>query len=381
MMLTADNGYVLMVNGQKVKDDNDWKKEETVSILPYLKPGTNTVSISVTNTDSGPAGVIAAIELKEKGGAMKTIVTDKDWTAKESETAPSVPARVLGPVDMKPWSLSTPGFKGLMAFMSADPFTARSLIVEGTAEGKLYAIQEGQRLLIADIHAPAGNGQTDFLPHGIETFSFPDVTAREFELEGVIKGKVTLGSAPVVAKVSEKQMGRMHPTPSPTWNSIRFPDTAEPGDPKLVARKSDLINLTDKLGPDGVLNCTLPAGDWTILYFGMITTGKRNSPAPPEGTGLEVDKMSKKLAAYHFDGMFSKLLTMLTPEEKAAWVGITIDSYEMGSQNWTDGFAAEFEKRNGYNPLPLLPVLTGRLIENAGHRISSSGTCAARSAT
>lgn len=46
-------------------------------------------------------------------------------------------------------------------------------------------------------------------------------------------------------------------------------------------------------------------------------------------------------------------------------MGITIDSYEVGSQNWTDGFAVEFEKRNGYNLLLLLSVMTGRVIDNA----------------
>jgi hypothetical protein len=34
-------------------------------------------------------------------------------------------------------------------------------------------------------------------------------------------------------------------------------------------------------------------------------------------------------------------------------------------QNWTDGFAVEFEKRNGYNLLLLLSVMTGRVIDNA----------------
>ena len=39
----------------------------------------------------------------------------------------------------------------------------------------------------------------------------------------------------------------------------------------------------------------------------------------------------------------TSLLEDMTPAERAAFKGITIDSYEKGAQNWTDGFAAEFE--------------------------------------
>lgn len=53
----------------------------------------------------------------------------------------------------------------------------------------------------------------------VETFSFSDVTASEFELVPGFACRVELGSASTVAQVIEKQLGRMHPTPSPTWQS------------------------------------------------------------------------------------------------------------------------------------------------------------------
>jgi hypothetical protein len=132
-----------------------------------------------------------------------------------------------------------------------------------------------------------------------------------------------------------------------------------------MVKQSNVIDLSDQLNAAGELHCTLPSGDWEILYFGMITTGKMNTPAPPSATGLEVDKMSTKHIQYHFDSMFGQLLEHMTPQERAAFKGITIDSYEVGSQNWTDDFVAEFETRNGYNPIMLLPVMTGRVIDSA----------------
>jgi len=254
-----------------------------------------------------------------------------------------------------------------MHFKQARPFTARALVVQGKVSGKLFALKAGRRTLVAEIETGDANPATDFLPDGIETFSFKAVTAREFELTPceLKEGAVRLTSEPKVAQVIEKQMGRMHPTPSPTWDSYQFPGTVEPKDRSGIVQQSEILNLTEKLDADGVLSCQLPEGDWTVLYFGMVTTGKVNRPAPPEATGLECDKMSRAVAEYHFNSMFGELLRQLTREERSAFKGITIDSYEVGAQNWTDGFAEAFEKRNGYNPISLLPVLTGRVVDSA----------------
>jgi hypothetical protein len=41
-----------------------------------------------------------------------------------------------------------------------------------------------------------------------------------------------------------------------------------------------------------------------------------------------------------------------------------MDSWEMGAQNWTAGFRAEFKKRRGYDPLPFYPVYAGKVVES-----------------
>ena len=43
---------------------------------------------------------------------------------------------------------------------------------------------------------------------------------------------------------------------------------------------------------------------------------------------------------------------------------ITIDGWEALGQNWTKDFADEFRKRQGYDPEPWLPVLTGLAVES-----------------
>jgi len=50
------------------------------------------------------------------------------------------------------------------------------------------------------------------------------------------------------------------------------------------------------------------------------------------------------------------------------------DSWEAGSQNWTDDMIAKFKKLRGYDPSPWLPVLTGRIVGSAAEiAIGSSG--------
>jgi len=365
--VSADNSYVLTVNGKKVLESNDWKKQDSISIKQHLKAGMNIISVAVTNPDVSPAGLIAAISLSGADGKMETIVTDASWQASVNGTDAWAPAQVLGPQNMMPWVLkdAAPSAGAILRFAHTEPFTARSLIVHGKGSGKLYALRNGERQFITDIHAAGGTAQTDFLPNAPETFSFPDVSATEFELVPGFACRVELSSAPTVAQVIEKQMGRLHPTPSPTWQSYIFPASAEPADSSAVIQQKSIINLTDKLRADGVLSCTLPAGDWTVVHFGMVTTGRKNAPAAPEATGLEVDKLSKAHTRYHFNSSILPLMKGMTPAEKSAFKGITIDSYEVGSQNWSDGFAADFEKRNGYNPILLLPVMTGRIVDTA----------------
>ncbi|MGB0258854.1 MAG: glycosyl hydrolase, partial [Coraliomargarita sp.] len=260
-------------------------------------------------------------------------------------------------------------------FSSNKAFTARSLSVTSELKGSLFAVQNGERKLVTKIDVTAAFPKTDFLTKEPQTISFPDVRAARFELDyeptkskrrkAPAVARATLSSVPKVAQAPNKQMGRMHPTPLPNWNSYIFKDTVEPQDKSVLVDSSKIIDLSDQLGADGVLTCTLPQGDWRILYFGMVTTGKTNDPAAPEARGLEVDKMSRDHTRHHFDAYVGSLYDQMTPEEKAAFKGITIDSYEVGSQNWTDGFAAEFEKRVGYNPIPLLPILTGTVIDGA----------------
>ena len=152
---------------------------------------------------------------------------------------------------------------------------------------------------------------------------------------------------------------------------VAVPDLYKYATPKQDAdqaiAKSDVIDLTAKMQPDGTLNWTPPPGKWVVVRFGYSLLGITNHPATAEATGLEVDKLNH---VYVQDYM-EKYLDSYKNTVGADWMGkkgiryIINDSWEAGSQNWTDDMIQQFRTRRGYDPTPWMPVLTGHIVQSA----------------
>lgn len=127
-----------------------------------------------------------------------------------------------------------------------------------------------------------------------------------------------------------------------------------------------VIDVTDKMDEDGTLHWNVPDGRWTIIRFGMRNNGAVTRPAPMPGLGFECDKFDSTAFRKHFYNSFGKLLSEIapSPEKNGGLKCLHMDSWEMGAQNWTDGFAEEFEKRRGYSPDKYLPVYLGICIDD-----------------
>lgn len=123
-----------------------------------------------------------------------------------------------------------------------------------------------------------------------------------------------------------------------------------------------VVDITASMAADGTLTWDAPAGRWTILRFGYTTTGIPNHPVQPEAEGFEVDKMDAGAVSRCFEKSLGRVL-----KENAAFIGksftnIFTDSWEAGQTNWCADFAAQFEKRRGYDIKSFLPVITGRVV-------------------
>ncbi|WP_019988129.1 glycosyl hydrolase [Rudanella lutea] len=123
-----------------------------------------------------------------------------------------------------------------------------------------------------------------------------------------------------------------------------------------------IIDLTSRVDKNGLLTWDAPAGRWTVLRIGYTPTGSLNRSAPDTGVGLECDKFSATAITFHFNKMMEQLLPTLKPLAKAGKVGLLIDSYEVGMQNWTPRFELTFGQRNGYPLFRYFPALTGRIV-------------------
>ena len=100
--------------------------------------------------------------------------------------------------------------------------------------------------------------------------------------------------------------------------------------------------------------------------MGYSLTGARNSPASPEATGLEVDKLNRAFVKAYLDNYLGPYKAILGPlMGKRGLQYVITDSFEAGAQNWTDDIIDEFTRRRGYDPRPWLPVLTGCVVESA----------------
>ncbi len=119
--------------------------------------------------------------------------------------------------------------------------------------------------------------------------------------------------------------------------------------------------------PDGTLDWTPPAGNWVILRFGYSLLGITNHPATAEATGLEVDKLNATYVKNYMDGYLDSYKDTVGADMmgKRGIRYVITDSWEAGSQNWTDDMIAQFKKRRGYDPTPWMPVLAGEVVESA----------------
>ena len=133
----------------------------------------------------------------------------------------------------------------------------------------------------------------------------------------------------------------------------------------MIIQKNQIVDLSEKLQTDGVLKADLPEGNWTILRFGYTTTGAFNHPASNIGRGLECDKFSREAFKIHYDAFVSKVIQNTKSIAPNAMQYIEIDSYEMGGQNWTDGYAQMFKKHFNYDIINFLPIYAGRFVESA----------------
>lgn len=265
---------------------------------------------------------------------------------------------------------------GTFSFYSDDGITLRSIICRTSCHpivcrGILSVKEEGVYRQVTEFLIDRRNPMfiVGFDPYAPVAISVPDVRGNDFKVDilgmnpGAAVMSMSVSEKPVVGSYAEKTMAKMYHSPLPYWKEYQWPVSPEPRNGEFTVKKSSVIDISGCL-EDGRIEWDAPEGNWTIVRYGMVPTYTINNPALADGTGLEVDKMSKEHLRDHFDAFIGEIYRRIPAEDRRTWKVVVADSYEVGGQNFTDDFMESFEKRYGYNALPFLPVYDGVVVES-----------------
>jgi hypothetical protein len=248
----------------------------------------------------------------------------------------------------------------------AQPFTARTCTAmfsgRRPVHGSLQTSDDGVRFKPVQPYAVT----PPYL-----SLTFKPVTARFFRL--------------VIAKLPHRSQGQagievyeleLSPRPSldqtlrkAMYNASQFPPApagwSAPAGLSAI-RRDQMVDLSARMNAAGRLTWDPPPGTWTVVRFGHTSTGRDNHPSPESGRGLECDKLSKEAAKVMFAGFIGRLVAENQPRvgPGKTLVSTHIDSWEVGSQNWTPRMREEFRQRRGYDLTRLLPAFMGRVVDH-----------------
>ena len=201
------------------------------------------------------------------------------------------------------------------------------------------------------------------------TFSIPPTKARFFRFEWTPEGtepgaedldaakwkpvlrvkNILLGTLPLVDNWEGKAGYAWRIAPNTQESDIRHKD---------LIYAEDLVRCNVE-GDD--VDMYLIGGTYRVVRIGYTTTGQTNATAGG-AKGLECDKLSSNAVRKQVDGWFRQF--MMRPHHEVVKY-LHVDSWECGSQNWTDNFAEEFIRRRGYDILDVLPIMIGVPIADA----------------
>lgn len=275
---------------------------------------------------------------------------------------------------------------GWIEFAFPEPFTVRSVTVRtakatsGYSPG-VYRAANSLRVEASDDGVrfrPVG--RLDYPQHGWQTdmttltHALPPTTAHVFRFLHVPEGpfgyeeerdfgqdtalklsSLTLSSMPAIQSLpvkSGEQWGRAR-----RMTALDCPDSN-------CTPLSAVIDVSDRIGPDGRMRWQAPPGRWRILRIGYTTTGKGNSAAGA-GQGLECSRFESAAVNRQYENWFEKMRDRLGALGQRVVKTIHVDSWEAGTQNWSPTFAAKFRDRRGYDFRAWLPVMAGVPMESA----------------
>ena len=312
---------------------------------------------------------------------------------KSCSELPGHPLKLLGDGDPKTFWVSTTGKLRVgpsrerpawVQFEFLAPTSVERLILQprpgyGPKECKLQLSDDGKTFRTVKTFTADASKET--------VVSFDAVTGRSFRLAIFGSHDPLSPRAPRNTQIAELRLSGKDGTwpdgdkrrPIQNWEQkaghkpLHFsaPDTtplledvpAEPGEEDT--RAAEVLDLTDKLDRDGTLHWDAPAGAWRVFRFGCTIGNHSHVSTCSEGwEGFSLDVLDAGAFQRYWDAVVEPLIADAGPLAGKALKYLHTDSWEVEPLNWTPMMREEFQKRRGYDMLPWLPVLAGRIVES-----------------
>ncbi len=225
--------------------------------------------------------------------------------------------------------------------------------------------EESMKHLVFSETEISGNKKVDISLPVPEQRSTPWHKMKDPYYEDIVVYAIPASSKPIIKDINEKALYERYPYSSYPNVKTHLPAPAEydeTEESKLLSQK-EIIDISEYLHANGQLVWDAPEGKWTIVRMGTRVTGASTRPSPEPVIGLESNKLNAKAFGNHLKNYTDILLEKTSPrKEGVGWTGFHMDSWESGSQNWTEGIVEEFKIRRGYNPEPFFLTYTGRAV-------------------
>ncbi len=125
---------------------------------------------------------------------------------------------------------------------------------------------------------------------------------------------------------------------------------------------NQIVDLSKQVDGSGKLHWNFPSGQWEVLRIGYTTSSWTTTNQ--EGNGYAVDAMSAEAFDHYWGRVVQPILSASRPYLGKSLRYLVTDSWEANSANWSKDFRSEFIRRRGYDPVPYLPIIAGRIVES-----------------
>ena len=160
-------------------------------------------------------------------------------------------------------------------------------------------------------------------------------------------------------KTLDRVLGRSAPDTSPLFDEA----PSVPGEEHLHA--ASLLDLTGRMGPDGTLEWDAPEGTWEILRFGCTLNRHCRVNTNSQGwDGYAIDPFDAGIFRSYWNEIVEPLIADAGPLAGRTLAYLHTDSWEIEAANWTATLPQEFRRRRGYDLLPFLPAIAGRIVDS-----------------